>query len=135
MSFSNYWELEVLDATMGVDTLPTPTLYCALCTDDPTDAGTGASMNEVADSGSYARVDVSGDFGTAASSGSISNDAEIAFAEATGSWGTVSHFALVDSGTHGAGNMIASGALTASKTISSGDTASFAIGSLEITLD
>jgi len=135
VSFSNYLENEVLDHVMGVGAYSAPTVYAALCTADPTEAGTGASMNEVADAGAYARVAVAGSFGTAAADGSISNDAAITFTEATGSWGTVTHFAIVDSGTHGAGNMLASGALSASKTISSGDIPRFAIGELQINLD
>jgi hypothetical protein len=91
-------------------------------------------MNEVANSNAYARVDTSSAWGTAAASGTISNDAAITFAEATGSWGTVTHFALCDSGTHGAGNMIIYGSLTASKTIGSGDTPQFSIGELDVSL-
>ena len=135
MSFSNYLELKILDHIMGVGSYSAPTTYIALCTADPTDAGTGASMNEVANSGAYARKATSGLFDTAAASGSISNDAAIEFTEATGSWGTVTHVAIVDSGTHGAGNLLASGALDASKAISSGDTMRFAIGELTISLD
>jgi hypothetical protein len=134
-AFSNYLENEVLDHVMGVGSYTMPTVYIALCTADPTDAGTGASMNEVADSGSYARVAISADFGTPAASGSISNDGEITFPEATGSWGTVSHFALLDSGTHGAGNMLVYGALDSSKEVSSGDTVKFAVGELTVSLD
>jgi len=135
MSFSDYLELELLDHLMGVGAYSAPTTYIALCTADPTDTGTGASMNEVANSGSYARKATSGLFGTAAASGSISNDATVTFTTATGSWGTVTHFAIVDSGTYGAGNLLASAALTASKTISSGDTALFAVGDLTVSLD
>jgi hypothetical protein len=132
MSASNYLELEILDHIFDIGAYTAPTVYLALCTADPTDAGTGAAMNEVADSGSYARVDASGNFGTAAAAGAISNDAAIEFPAATGSWGTVTHFAIVDSGTHGAGNLLFSGALTASKAITSGDTPQFAIGELTI---
>ena len=48
-TFSDYTENELLDHIMGVGSLTMPTVYVALCTGDPTDAGTGASMNEVAD--------------------------------------------------------------------------------------
>ena len=135
MSFSNYLELELLDHLLAVSSYSAPTTWVALCTADPTDAGTGASMNEVADTGAYARVATSGSFGTAAASGSISNDAAITFPELTASWGTVTHFAIVDSETHGAGNMLAYGALTASKTFSVGDTPRFPTGDLTVSLD
>lgn len=135
MSLSNYAENEILDHLMGIGSFTMPTVYIALCTADPTDAGTGASMNEVADSGSYARLALAADFGTPAASGSVSNDGEILFVEATGSWGTVTHFAILDSGTHGAGNMLCYGELTQSRTISSGDVPRFGIGDLTISLD
>ena len=135
MSASNFLELEVLDHLFGVGAYTPAGKFLALCTADPTDAGTGAAMNEVANAGAYARVNAATCFGTAAASGSISNDAEIAFTTATASWGTVTHFAIVDSGTHGAGNLLFSGALTASKAVASGDTPSFAIGELTITAD
>ena len=126
---------ELIDHLFSVGAYTAPTIYCALCTADPTDAGTGADMSEVADAGAYARVDVSSCFGTAAADGSISNDAAIEFTEATGAWGTVTHFALVDSDTHGAGNLLISGALSSSKAVTSGDTVRFAIGEMTISLD
>ena len=134
-SASNFAENELLDHIMGVGSYTMPTVYIALCTADPTDAGTGASMNEVADSNAYARLAVAADFGTAAASGTISNDGAIEFVTATGSWGTVTHWALLDSGTHGAGNMLIHGALGTSKTVGVGDTVTFAIGNLDVSLD
>jgi len=134
-SASNFAENELLDHIMGVGSYTMPTVYIALCTADPTDAGTGASMNEVADSNAYARLAVAADFGTPAASGTISNDGAIEFVTATGSWGTVTHWALLDSGTHGAGNMLIHGALGTSKTIGDGDTVTFAIGNLDVSLD
>ena len=135
MSFSDYSEAKVLDHIVGKTSFTMPTAYVALCTADPTDAGTGASMNEVANANAYARVTTSGSDWDAAASGATANAAELSFPEATGSWGTITHFALVDSGTHGAGNMLAHGALDASKAIVSGDIVKFAIGALDITLD
>jgi len=134
-SASNFAENELLDHIMGVGSYTMPTVYIALCTADPTDAGTGASMNEVADSNAYARLAVAADFGTPAASGTISNDGAIEFVTATGSWGTVTHWALLDSGTHGAGNMLIHGALGTSKTVGVGDTVTFAIGNLDVSLD
>lgn len=55
-SLSNYLENELLDHVLNNAAYsPAATLYLALCTADPTDAGTGASMNEVANSGNYSR--------------------------------------------------------------------------------
>lgn len=134
-SFSNFLELELLDHVMEIGDYVSPTCFLALCTADPTDAGTGASMNEVANSGSYARIAISADFATPAAAGAISNSGQIDFVQASGSWGTVTHWAIVDSVTHGAGNMLMHGDLTASQAISSGTDVSVAIGDLDITLD
>ena len=70
---------------------------------------------------------------SAAASGAASNAAAISFPTATASWGTVTHYALFDAAS--SGNMLRWAALTASKTIGSGDTASFAIGALQMTED
>lgn len=108
---------------------PASTLYLALCTADPTDAATGASMNEVANSGSYARTAIT--FG-AASSRRVTSSADVDFPQATGSWGTITHWAIVDSGTHGAGNVLAAGAFGASKSVISGNTPSVASGEVYV---
>lgn len=118
-SLSNYLELELLDHVFNAAYTPPATVYLALCTGDPTDAGTGASMNEVANSGSYARTAIS--FG-AASSRRVTQSGAVAFPQASGSWGTVSHWAVVDSNTYGAGNMLAYGSFAVSKSIVSGNT-------------
>jgi len=134
-SFSNYAELKILDHIVGKTSFTMPTCYVSLATADPTDAGTGASHNECANANSYARVTTAGADWEAAASGANQNAQDITFPEASGSWGTVTHFALLDSGTHGAGNVLAHGALGASKAIGDGDTPKFAAGDIDITLD
>lgn len=135
MSFSNYLENAVLDHVMGESAYSMPTTYLALCTSDPGEAGTGSSMNETPNSGNYSRVAVSGNL-SPATNGTITNDVLIAFPQANANWSSdITHFAVVDSGTYGSGNMLMSGALTQSKTVTSGDTVQFAIGDLDITLD
>lgn len=129
-SLSNYSESALLAHTInGVAYTPVATVYIALCTADPTDAGTGASMNEVANSNGYARIACA--FG-AASSRTVSNSGTLTFSAATGSWGTVTNFAILDSATHGAGNMLAHGALTTSRSVVSGNTPSYAAGEIDI---
>jgi len=138
MSFSDYLETHLLDQIVGKTDYTMPTAYVALCTADPTDAGTGANCSEVPNSNAYARVSTAGANWNAAASGSISNVNDITFPEATGSWGTITHFAIIDSGTHGAGNLLASGALDVSKAVGSGDTPKFTggtPGAFVITLD
>lgn len=102
---------------------PAATIYLALATGDPGETATGASMNECANSGAYARKAIT--FG-AASSRRVTQSGTVTFDEATGSWGTVSHWAIVDSGTHGAGNVLAYGAFAVSKSVVSGNTPSVA---------
>lgn len=111
---------------------PPATVYLALCTADPTDAGTGASMNEVANSGAYARKAIT--FGAAASR-VITQNATVTFDQASGSWGTVTHWAVTDSATYGAGNMLAHGTLGTSKSVVAGNTPSVANGQVTITVN
>lgn len=129
-SLSNYAENALLNhITKNSAYTPVATVYLALCTADPTDAGTGASMNEVANSGSYARTAIT--FGAAASR-RVTQSGAVTFPAATGSWGTVTHWAVVDSATHGAGNLLAYGAFGSSKSIVSGNTPSVASGAVYV---
>jgi hypothetical protein len=125
-AISNYLENALLNATLRNTTYTSPaTVYAALFTTDPTDAGSGA---ECTGSG-YARKAIT--FG-APSNGVTTNSAACEFDQATGSWGTLTHFAIFDALT--TGNMLYYGALTASKTIASGDVFKFATSSVSVTL-
>ena len=125
---SDYLEDAVLDHVLGNTTYtPASTLYVGLWTaDDGLESGTITS--EVS-GGSYARQSVT--FG-AASSGSASNSATVTFPAATANWGTITHVAVMDAAT--SGNVIFHGAVTASKTIESGDTFQISSGNLTISL-
>lgn len=129
MSKTDYAENKVLDHLNGKSSYTMPTVYVALLTAAPSDAGGGTEVS----GGSYARVATSGATWSAASGGAASNAAAITFPTATASWGTVTHYATFDASS--SGNMLRWAALTASKTIGSGDTASFAIGALSMTED
>ena len=124
-SLTTYGANKLLDHLFNTAYTPASTLYLALCTADPTDAATGASMNEAANSGAYARTAIT--FGAAASRRSR-RSAPVTFPTATGSWGTVTHWAIVDSATHGAGNALAHGAFAVSKSVVTGNTPSVASG-------
>lgn len=106
-------------------TAPT-SVYVSLHTGDPGDTG----ANEVS-GGSYARANATSSF-PAASSGSSANDVAIQYTTASGSWSTVSHCGLWDAVT--TGNFLGGGSLSSSKAIASGDTASFAIGNLTVSI-
>lgn len=126
MSFSNTYETNVLTWALTNSAVTRPTAwYIGLYTTDPGETGAGT---EVSGNG-YARVaatfTVSGD--------TASNSADIEFSAATGSWGTITHLAVLDAST--AGDVIAYGALTASKAIGTGDILRIAAGELDITLN
>lgn len=128
---TDYMETQLLDHILNDDTWTSPAnIYLCLCTADPTDAATGASMSEVANDYSYARTAIS--FGAAASRKVIQSGA-VNFPQASGgSWGTVSHWAICDNITHGSGNVLATGGFAASKPVGDGDTPSVADTEIEI---
>lgn len=136
MSKSNVSENDTLNALLrAVDPSwrSNASRYIALYTADPGEAGT-ATTNEAA-YGSYARVTVTAATGfSAASGGSTANTGLIQFPECTSGSETITHVAIVTT-TSGAGDIIYSGALTASRSVSSGIQPQFAIGALTVTED
>lgn len=131
MGFTNFLRDILLDEVWGgTDYTPPTDLYIGLSTTTPNDDG--SNVTEPADN--YARVTVANNTTQwpAATTGTKSNGETITFNEATGSWGTVTDVLIYDAAT--GGNLLAYGALTTSKTIESGDTASFAAGDLTIEL-
>jgi hypothetical protein len=136
MSKSNTTENDTLDAILrGVDPSwrSNASRYIALYTSDPGEAGT-AITNESA-YGAYARVAVTASSGfTAAASGSSSNTGLIQFPECSSGSETITHCAIVTTSA-GAGQILYSGALTASRAISAGIQPQFAIGALIVTED
>ena len=127
MSFSNFLELEVLDHVFRNSAYTAPsTIYVALFTSAPNDSGGGT---EVSGNG-YARQSMAF---SAASGGSISNSSSVEFPTATGSQGTITHVGLFDASS--GGNLLAYGALTASKAVGSGDVFRFNAAALTISLD
>lgn len=145
-SLSNYWENKILDWLLRGQALTAPTtLYVALFTASPTDAGGGTEVST--SSTGYARVGIacglttlSGTQGAATTvassgtSGSISNNAAVTFGTPSAAWGTVKHWALYDAAS--AGNLLVWADLTNPKTIVGTDPApSFAAGQLVISID
>jgi hypothetical protein len=128
-SQSNYAETAMVNHFCGTSYTSVATIYLALCTADPTDAGTGASMNEVTNANNYARVAITF---AAASGRTITQTGAVNFAQISGAAGTATHWAIVDSATHGAGNMLAHGALVESKELVNGSTPSVASGQVVV---
>lgn len=127
--YSDYTENKLLDHSTGKTSFTMPSVWVGLYTATPSDAGGGTEVS----GGSYARKSTAGADWAAASAGSTSNAAAITFVTPSGSWGTVTHFALFDAAT--VGNMLMWNVLTASQAIGTGNTVSFAIGALVLTLD
>lgn len=125
-ALSNYLENALINATLRNTAYSSPaTVYAALFTSDPTDAGTGTEVS----GGSYARKAIT--FG-APSNGASTNSGAVEFDQATGNWGTITHFGIYDALT--SGNLLYHGALTTSKTIETGDVFKFATASVTVTL-
>jgi hypothetical protein len=135
---SNYLENELLDHVLGEGARNyTPaTLYIALFADTGSgvatalESGTSDTASSAnwgyyeIDTGSYARVAVNFN---AAASGSANNDGAVTFNQATANYdtagsagNTVTHVAIMDAST--AGNVLFYGALSVSKTVTTGDT-------------
>jgi hypothetical protein len=126
MSFTNTFETRVLTWVFTNSSATRPTAwFVALYTGAPNDAGGGTEVS----GGAYARqavtFSVSGD--TATNSGAIE------YPTATAGYGTVTHVGIFDAST--GGNLIAYAALTASKTIDTGDVLRLPAGDLDVTLD
>jgi hypothetical protein len=113
-SMTDYLENKVLEHIMGKTAYPMPTVYVALYTGVPTEAG---GVSEII-GGGYARVQAT--FG-AATGGSINNNQNIVFPAATANWGEIVGVGLVDSPTVGTGNVLWHGTLDIKRTILSGD--------------
>lgn len=108
-------------------------LYVALHTGDPGEAG-DQTTSEVSYTG-YARVAVArSGAGWSRSSSTVSNVATVQFGECTSGSATATHFSI-GTDSSGAGQIILSGALSASRNISAGITPLFNAGSLTATVD
>lgn len=123
---SNYLENALINVTLRATSYTAPAaVYVGLYTTDPTDADTGTEVS----GGSYARTAVT--MG-APSNGVSTNSAAVTFPTATGTWGTVGWIGILDAST--SGNLLYHTPLDASKSITSGDIFTIAIGNLSVTL-
>lgn len=123
---SNHLENALINATLRNTSYTSPaTVYVALFTTDPTDAGSGTEVS----GGSYARTSVTF---AAPSNGASASNADCTFPTCTSTWGTVSHIGLFDAST--SGNLLYHTPLDTSKLIETGDIFKIASGSLTVTL-
>jgi hypothetical protein len=142
-AMTDYLENKLVDFLMRGQAFTPPTsVYVALFTVAPTDAGGGTEVS----GGSYARVQVPCSItdwcGTQAAgsttassgtSGTISNNNVLTFPTPSANWGTVVSVALFDAAS--GGNMLIQGALQASQVVNTGNTVSFAAGTLQFQID
>ena len=148
--FSDYLTNQIVDHLFRSAAFAKPsTLAIALCTAAPVKTDTGAlTGKEVANAFSYARVALNpsntnwvatqgGTSGASSGSGGLtSNVGTVTLVTASGgSWGTVTHVALVDSTTYGAGNLLCFGALTTPRVVLDGDGFVFNASQLQIKID
>jgi len=124
---SDYLETALLNHVCRGIAYSAPTsLYVALYTTAPTDAGGGTEVS----GGGYARQQVT--FG-APSNGQVTTTATIEFPIATANWGTIVAIGVFDAET--GGNLLFYGNLDASKQIFAGDQFRILAGNLTISLD
>ena len=128
MAFSNYLEDQITGWINGSTFASAPTsTFVQLYSQDPTDAGsaTGALYTRVAvAAGGWTR-------GTGGA-GTLTNTAAITITSSAASGATATHVAVFDTIT--GGNMLFAGALTASKTIATGDEVKFNASALALTI-
>ena len=129
---SNYLEDEMLDHVLSKATFTSAaTLYYALFTVSPSDAGGGTEVS----GGGYVRQGHTNNATNfpAASAGSKSNGTAANFGTASANWGTVGHVAVIDASS--GGNYYFWGSMAVSIPIQGGDSLTFPIGSLVFGLD
>lgn len=127
-ALSNYAEKLLLDWMMTSGSATRPTAwYVALYTAAPSDSGGGT---EVTGAG-YSRQSVTFD-AAATPGGTTSNNNLVSFTASGGDFGTVSHIGIFDAST--SGNLLWHGAMTASKSVSDGETLEFSVGNIDLVL-
>jgi hypothetical protein len=124
-AFSDYLENKVLDHVFGGVPYSAPaTLYLALYTSDPGDDNSGTECSGT----SYARQTIA----FTVTNDTASNTSAVEFPTAGSAWGTITHVGILDALT--SGNLLAHGALTASKVVAQGDVFRVPASDLDITL-
>ena len=141
MSFSNYTAQAVLNALFGKTSnfgalAAAPAIHIGLSSTTPNEDGTNVTEPS---GGGYARVvTAAADWNAATlADPALSDNANaITFPTATADWlasANLTHFVAYDAVS--AGNFLGAGALTVPKPVKNGDTAEFAAGDLDWTLD
>lgn len=135
MSLTNYAESALINHLLGKTAFAKPaTVYVALFTADPGESG--ALTNEVPAARGYARQAITSSMSASSGGSQSSNTGTITFGPNTSvDWGTITYVALLDGNTLGAGNMLASGAVSVPRLYQVGDKAEFTAGDLAVLFD
>lgn len=153
-AFSNNFENKLIDFLLRAQALGVTgataaaasgpaTVFVGLFTANPTDVGGGTEVV----GGTYARVAVTSSLAnwagtqgagsttvSSGTNGTTSNNVAITFPAPTANWGVITGHAVFDAAT--GGNLLFYGALTAAKTVNSGDAAPvFPAGTLTLQID
>lgn len=141
-AMSDYLENKLIDHVFRGTAYTAPAnIYVALYTSSCSDSAGGTEVS----GGSYARVAVatggstwantqaSGTGVSSGTGGTTSNSSAVTYTTPSAGWGVVTHVGLLDAST--SGNLLVCSALSASKTINSGDSVSFPGGSLTFQID
>jgi len=135
-AFSNYLE-DAITAWINGTTFPAApaNVYLALYNNSPSDAGNSGTELTTTLTGSANRIGIAANQWTRVTGGtaSITNTNAITITASAAGNATATHFGVFDAQT--AGNLLFHGALTASKTITTGDEVKFNAASLTLNID
>lgn len=138
-NISDYCANIALDFVFRNQAFAVPDTFVAYCTADLTDANTGATMTEVANSNNYSRKQVNINGGGSptwdiAAAGLVDNTDDITQAAPSGSWGLITALVIIDSVTYGAGNVLFYDNGIQEQTPVNGDTVKNSAGNLDVSL-
>jgi hypothetical protein len=125
--------LEFLFGAIGSPWTSPAHLYIGLCTGI---TAAGVITGEPIGVGAYVRKEIDNDnvSWNGSSGGALDNKIAFTFITATGDWGELTDFFIANHSTNDGIAIIGYGKLAVAKHVTDGDTASFAIGALDISL-
>lgn len=131
-AFSDHLEAALINATLRGATYTGGSVFIALFTADPTDAGTGAELTDSGYIRQRAHTTVASDGFTVPANGSSSNTKNIIFPAIVDAQKTITHWGIFDAQT--SGNLLYHSSMLNPKTLDPTDVLSFPVGSLIVTL-
>lgn len=138
-AMSDYLEGEIRKHLFRTGSFAKPTvLAVALLTATPTDASTGATITEPPSGDGYVRAQLNpldANWSAPDATGGVTrNQGVLSFGTVVNTnWPSVTHFAILDSATLGAGNVLIWAAVTLAKTATVGDTVTIPVDALTVT--